>query len=139
MVYTVLDTFIKKSTEREIHIRYDPTIANDELIMRKLRDLLYNEQPLCSNCNNYYKEGYFCGYNASCCRIHGCLEGYDHPHRDGDGSKCPDYTRRTTETNAQKSLSQTYYTIKKITQTEEEKALLAKYQAKLNALKEADE
>ena len=130
MVRTILDTYVEDSTEREMHIRYDKNNPNDQIIIAKLNDLLRNEQPLCSNCVNYYREGYFCGYIAHCCKIHGCLEGYDHPHRDGDGSKCPDYAKRTGTASEQEG----YFRV----QSEEERIRLAPFEEKLKKLKEAN-
>lgn len=127
MVKVILDTYIENSTEREIHIRYDKANPNDQFIMTKLRDLLCNEQPLCSNCVNYYREGNFCGYCAVNCRIHGNLDGWDHPNHDGDGSKCPDYVKRVGPIDS-------YVRI----QSEEERIRMAPFEEKLKKLKEAN-
>lgn len=128
MVHVILDTYIEGSTEREIHIRYDRDIANDKLIMDKINQILIMEQPLCCNCANYYKEGYFCGYCASSCKIHGNIEAWDHPHRDGDGSKCPDYTPKgNDETVKPKSIYVSKYS----------ESALSRYLDKLNELKRA--
>ena len=135
MVKVILDTYIEGSTEREIHIRYDKNNSNDQIIMTILNDLLCNEQPLCSNCVNYYREGYFCGYRAVNCRIHGNLDGWDHPNHDGDGSKCPDYVRETrTAGEIVKDRERLMY----LAHEEEQRKRLCKYYEKLQCLKEAN-
>ena len=48
----------------------------------------------CSTCINHYIGSVFCGYSASECKIHGCLEALDNPHRDHDGWKCKDYQQK---------------------------------------------
>ena len=136
MVKVILDTYIKNSTEREIRIRYDKAIQNDQIIMTILNDLLCNEQPLCSNCVNYRKEGYFCGYCASSCKIHGNIEAWDHPRHDGDGSKCPDYIRETrTASEIVKDRQRLMY----LAHEEEQRERLCKYYEKLQSLKANDE
>lgn len=137
MVHAVYDTYIEDSTEREIHIRYDPTIANDKLIMKKLDELLLNEQPLCSNCVNYYREGTFCGYNARNCQIHGNLDAWDHPHHNADGSKCPDYVKRTETAGEIAERQLQLYSL--CMQSEEERARLTRAMEKLEKLKEEAE
>lgn len=134
MVRVILDTYIEGTTERETHIRYDKNNLNDQIIMAKLNDLVHNEQPLCDNCVNYYLEGYFCGYRAHCCKIHGCLEGYDHPHRDGDGSKCPDYMKQTKTASEIHEQERDLHTLR--VQSEEERMRLAPFEEKLKKLKE---
>ena len=93
MVIVTRDTFTDKEGIREMTIRYDKNNTNDKVVLNKIFECL-REQPLCPNCVNYYVEGNFCGYNAHDCKIHGNLDWFDHPHHDGDGSKCPDYKRK---------------------------------------------
>ena len=78
----------------EILLRFDYTNENDTAIVKMIHQLLFNEQPRCENCVNYYREGTFCGYNAVMCKVHGGLDAWDHPHHDLDGSKCEEYERR---------------------------------------------
>lgn len=94
MVHMILDTYVEGTTLREITFRYDRANPNDKLIIDQMSHLCVTAQPTCENCENYYVEGPFCGYNAHDCKIHGNLDAYDHPHHDGDGSKCPDYKRK---------------------------------------------
>jgi hypothetical protein len=133
MVKVMLDTYIENSTEREMHIRYDRAIPNDQIIMTILNDLLCNEQPLCSNCVNYRKEGYFCGYCASSCKIHGNIEAWDHPHHDGDGGKCPDYVR---ETRTASEIVKDRECLMHLAHEKEQRKRLRKYYEKLQSLKE---
>ena len=93
MVYIVLDTYTNKEGIREATIRYDDNNVADKVVLNKIFDCLM-EQPLCENCVNYQVKGTFCGYNAHTCKIHGNIEYFNHPHHDGDGSKCPNYERR---------------------------------------------
>lgn len=76
---------------REVTFRYDPNDKNDVALLDKIKDFLSTKQRLCTNCKNLVREGYFCGYNAHRCKIHGNIEAADHPHYDGDGNKCKDY------------------------------------------------
>ena len=76
---------------REVTFRYHPNDKNDIALLDKIMNILLTEQPLCTNCKNLIQEGYFCGYTAHRCKIHGNIEEADHPHYDGDGSKCKDY------------------------------------------------
>lgn len=92
MIEVVRDTYIEGSSLREITFRYDRDNEDDMQILHSIMVLL-NTQKLCSNCINYRVDGYFCGYNAHRCEIHGNIEAYNHPHYDGDGSKCVDYRR----------------------------------------------
>lgn len=92
MVNMICDTYTDKEGVREITFRYDKNNTNDTDILNKIMSVL-REQPLCDNCVNYQVGGYFCGYNSHDCKIHGNLDWFDHPHHDGDGSKCPDYKR----------------------------------------------
>jgi len=91
------------STEREeIHVKGKCTMTiswidenkHDEDLISKIRDLIYMEQDLCSNCVNVRTGGTFCGYAETYCDIHGSIEYPDHPHHDGDGTKCEDYRRK---------------------------------------------
>ena len=51
-------------------------------------------QKRCYNCVHFQSDGYFCGYESHSCKIHGNIEACNHPHHDGDGSKCEDYRRK---------------------------------------------
>jgi hypothetical protein len=75
-------------------LQFNYTNENDHRIIDKIHHLLFDEQPHCENCVNYYREGYFCGYRAMMCKVHGGLDAWDHPHHDLDGSKCDDYERK---------------------------------------------
>lgn len=93
MVNMVLDTFVKTNESlREVTFRYDTNNDDDMRILEGISELL-NTQKLCCNCVNYKSDGYFCGYNSHSCKIHGNIEAFNHPHHDGDGSKCNDYER----------------------------------------------
>lgn len=83
-----------KPNVRYITFRYRTDIPNDEKILKLIYEILDREQDKCSNCVHYQSEGYFCGYSANYCDIHGNIEAVDHPHFDGDGSKCEDYQRK---------------------------------------------
>lgn len=97
MVRMVRDTFVEKHESlREVTFRYDSNNADDMWILKDIFKLL-NTQKLCTNCVNYKEDGYFCGYNSHSCKIHGNIEAFDHPHHDGDGSKCDDYKRVVEE------------------------------------------
>lgn len=75
---------------REIMFEYE---AVDEELVEKMKEFLNDNQSLCVNCQNYYYKGSFGGYQASNCKLYGCLEARNNPHYDGDGSKCKDYKR----------------------------------------------
>ena len=102
MVKTVLDTYTDKEGIREITFRYDKNNTNDKDILNKIMSVL-REQPLCENCVNYQVGGCFCGYNPHDCKIHGNLDWVDHPHHDGDGSKCADYKRKGADNEQRKA------------------------------------
>lgn len=85
---------VPNTNGREITFSYDPNNDNDKELLRLIHQTISDNQPECFNCENYYLDGYFCGYRASMCRIHGCLEVVGNPHYDGDGSKCEDYQRK---------------------------------------------
>lgn len=93
MVKEIIDKSVANNL-REVTFRYDPNNKNDMAILNKISEVILTEQPLCSNCGNFFYEGYFCGYNACSCKIHGNIEAVWNPHYDGDGSKCDDYYRR---------------------------------------------
>lgn len=93
MVEMVRDTFVEKREGlREMTFRYDRDNDDDMQILQNIMELL-NTQKLCTNCINHQRGGYFCGYNSHSCKIHGNIEAFNHPHHDGDGSKCDDYER----------------------------------------------
>lgn len=94
MIKMTIDTYVKAHESlRERTFRYDTNNDNDIQILRYI-DQLLNTQKLCQNCVNYKEDGYFCGYNSHSCEIHGNIEAFNHPHHDGDGSKCDDYERK---------------------------------------------
>ena len=90
MVKVIHDTYTENEGVREVTLSYEINNARDQMILHGITRLL-NLQPQCYNCTNYKDDGVFCGYRSHSCEIHGNLEAYDHPHHDGDGSKCPDY------------------------------------------------
>ena len=98
MVQIICDSFEFQSDsviyqdigKRYITLKYDKT--TDKNIIKQIEDIL-DTQPLCHNCVNYQSDGYFCGYESHSCKLHGNIEWVDHPHHDGDGSKCSDYKR----------------------------------------------
>lgn len=94
MVKMVGDTYTDKQSTRERTFRYDNDNPNDLMILKEIDKLIDKLQPTCFNCVNFFHEGYFGGYQACTCKIHGCLEHYFNPHYDCDGSKCDDYKRR---------------------------------------------
>ena len=83
----------------KITLAFNFSSESDMAIIRKIEHLIFEEQPRCENCINFYREGYFCGYNACMCKVHGCLEVYPNPHYDMDGSKCEDYKRKDDVNN----------------------------------------
>lgn len=83
----------KIETHRQIVLEFEFKNAKDKELIEKISKLC-SEQDSCPNCVNYYRDGYFCGYQACCCKIHGVLDSFNNPHHDMDGSKCPDYKRR---------------------------------------------
>lgn len=78
----------------EITFAYDSNNQEDLEIIKKI-DEICNAQKRCDNCSNFYYEGSFGGYQVCTCKIHGCLEPWNHPHHDMDGSKCGDYNRKS--------------------------------------------
>ena len=93
MIEITCDTYLEGyDSLREITFSYDSNNVDDRKLLADIINLL-GTQKRCNNCVNYRVEGYFCGYNASSCVIHGNIEAFNHPHRDGDGSKCDDYER----------------------------------------------
>lgn len=91
MVKEVSDAYNKFSGKRELLISYEDD-KKDKEILNKLFAIL-NDQDMCFNCTNYYTCGGLDNYVASYCRVHGCLEDFNCPHHDADGSKCKDYKR----------------------------------------------
>lgn len=91
MVRTIRES--RNNCVGEMTLAFDYNNKSDMAIMDKINHLILEEQPLCENCVNYYREGYFCGYNAIVCKVHGGLDSYKNPHHDMDGSKCKDYKR----------------------------------------------
>lgn len=71
--------------------------TKDREIIKEIEQLLSDLQDRCDNCIHYKSGGYFCGYESHYCDIHGNIEWFEHPHYDGDGSKCKDYCRKTKE------------------------------------------
>lgn len=92
MIEEIQDTFTDEENIREVTFRYN--LKTDLKLLKMMKDFLNNNQPTCFNCKNYYTKGCFGGYQASCCKIHGCIEEVNNPHNDCDGSKCDDYERR---------------------------------------------
>lgn len=90
MVELIHDIHAQKEGIREVTLSYEVNNAHDQMILYGIIRLL-NLQPRCCNCTNYKDDGVFCGYRSHSCKIHGNLEAFDHPHHDGDGSKCPNY------------------------------------------------
>lgn len=84
---------IKESWDR-ITLAFDDNNQSDMAILEKIKHLILKEQPRCDNCVNFYRDGYFCGYNACMCKVHGNLDWCMHPHHDMDGSKCEDYKQK---------------------------------------------
>lgn len=84
MVKEIIDKSVANNL-REVTFRYDPNNKNDMAILNKISEVILTEQPLCSNCGNFF---------ACSCKIHGNIEAVWNPHYDGDGSKCDDYYRR---------------------------------------------
>lgn len=82
----------KGNTHRKITFEFEYKNKNDIALIKKIMELC-NEQPKCENCINFYHEGYFGGYMACSCKIHGLLESLDNPRHDMDASKCKEYTR----------------------------------------------
>lgn len=80
---------------REVTFEYDLNNKNDLVILKKINEVISEEQPLCTNCENFYYEGCLGGYEACACQVHGILEVLDNPHHDGDASKCEDYHRKS--------------------------------------------
>lgn len=86
MVYMSANRF-HSDTEREMSFVYDPTNDNDMKVINKMLQAVY-DQPKCEKCKHSYFEGSFCGYEAMCCKIYGCIE-YE---RSRDAGKCEHYT-----------------------------------------------
>jgi len=98
MVKSICDSFEFEHREepntRYITYQYKTDNENDKRVMKLICELLNHEQKRCDNCIHYKSDGYFCGYESHSCKIHGNIEAWDHPHHDGDGSKCEDYKRK---------------------------------------------
>ncbi len=98
MVKEICDSFKfenrKEPNTRYVTYKYKTNNENDKRVMKLIDELLNNEQKRCNNCIHYQSDGTFCGYESHSCDIHGNIEGFDHPHHDGDGSKCEDYKRK---------------------------------------------
>ena len=90
MVKLIHDTYTDNEGIREVTLSYEVNNAHDQMILHGITRLL-NLQPKCYNCVNYEDCGTMCGYHSHRCKIHGDIEAWDHPHHDGDGSKCPDH------------------------------------------------
>ena len=97
MVKEICDSFEFESNSKDncryITFEYG-TNEKDEKIINAINELLSNLQDRCDNCSHYQSDGIFCGYESHSCDIHGNIEWVDHPHYDGDGSKCQDYNRK---------------------------------------------
>lgn len=89
-----VENCIPDGTMREITFKYDAANENDQYILKLIKQVISDNQPTCFNCKNYYLEPCFGYYQASCCRIHGCIEQVGNPHYDCDGSKCNEYKRQ---------------------------------------------
>ena len=102
MVREICDSFrfdddsshLQKPNTRYVTYEYRTDIINDKRVMELINELLNREQKRCDNCIHYQEGGYFCGYCSHFCDIHGNIEWVNHPHYDGDGSKCKDYERK---------------------------------------------
>ena len=92
MIREVRDCYTDEEDIREVTFKYNT--KTDKKLLNMMIKFLSDNQPTCFNCENYYTEGGFGGYQASCCKIHGCIEAFDNPHHDTDGSKCEDYKRK---------------------------------------------
>lgn len=97
MVRITKESVNRNENRRVLTIVCESENKNDSAIIEKITNLIFNEQPRCENCIHFHREGYFCGYRACYCDIHGNIEAYDHPHHDLDGSKCSDYWRGEPE------------------------------------------
>ena len=93
MVSMVQDGPAPNKKRRERVFSYDPDNKNDLKILQLIYDVIHNNQAECFNCKNHYTERSFGGYEASCCKIYGCLEIVGNPHYDADGSRCKDYEK----------------------------------------------
>lgn len=82
-----------KNGKVEITFTYDKNNQDDVVLVEEF-ERLCKTQKKCTNCTNFYYEGYFGGYKACSCKLHGCLEVHNHPHHDMDGSKCGNYKRK---------------------------------------------
>ena len=92
MIREVRDCYTDEEDIREVTFKYNT--KTDKKLLNMMIKFLSDNQPTCFNCENYYTEGGFGGYQASCCKIHGCIEAFNNPHHDTDGSKCEDYKRK---------------------------------------------
>lgn len=91
MITWIKATYTDNPDIGEITFKYNT--KTDKELLDRVEQFISDNQPTCSNCQNYYKGGTFCGYTASCCKIHGDIDVYGNPHSDFDGSKCGDYRR----------------------------------------------
>lgn len=98
MVKEICDSFefeqYEEPNTRYVTYQYNTNDKNDKRVMELICELLNHEQKRCDNCIHYKSDGYLCGYESHSCKIHGNIEWVNHPHYDGDGSKCEDYKRK---------------------------------------------
>jgi hypothetical protein len=98
MVKSICDSYEFEYREKENHryITYEYRIDDerDLELIEKINLLLKTEQKFCSTCSHFKKDGYFCGYNATYCDIHGNIESVNNPYYYCDGRKCKEYSKK---------------------------------------------
>ena len=82
-----------KNGHVKITFTYDKNNQDDVALVEEFGKLC-KAQKKCTNCTNFYHEGTLGGYQAGSCKLYGCLEAWNHPHHDMDGSKCGNYERK---------------------------------------------
>lgn len=74
----------------EITFIYEKNNQDDIMLVEEFGRLC-KTQKKCTNCTNFYHETTVGDYQTSSCKLYGCLEVWNHPHHDMDGSKCDSY------------------------------------------------
>ena len=92
MIKNVSQTHDLKNNTTEWTIRYDENSISDMTLIKKIKDLINNEQRCCLVCKNRYSENAG-NYIATMCKVHGCLELPENPYHDLDGSSCKDFIK----------------------------------------------
>ena len=84
-----------EENHRYVTYEYCTDDKRDLELIEKIRLLLETEQKFCNTCSHFKRDGYFCGYNATYCDVHGNIESVNNPYFCCDGRECKEYSKKT--------------------------------------------